>query len=158
MDRTLLLLAIIFVVLPLVDLLLLVSIARYSNSNLAPVIFVITTAIIGAWLIRVQGVAAYQRIQQGLRAGKMPIESLLDGAMILVGGVLLITPGVLTDLVGILLLIPVTRSLIRRGLIAWFKRNFKVETVVVGPDGTRRTSQVDVVEGTATEAASEERP
>lgn len=149
MDRSIFLLAIFFIVLPILEVLLLASIAKYTNSILTPVLFVIITGIAGAWLIRIQGTAAYRRIQEELRSGRMPNESLLDGAMILVGGILLITPGVLTDLIGIALLFPPTRSLIRWGVIAWFRRNFKIETVVVGPGGTQKGGG-EVVEGTAT--------
>jgi UPF0716 protein FxsA len=154
MDRSIFLLAIFFIVLPILEVMLLASIAKYTNSILTPVLFVIITGIVGAWLIRIQGTAAYRRIQEELRSGRMPNESLLDGAMILVGGILLITPGVLTDLIGIALLFPPTRSLVRRGLIAWFRSNFKVETVVFGPGGTPPTSG-DVVEGTATPSKSQ---
>ena len=143
-------LLIFFVVLPLVELCLVLLLGQYVGI-VWTIIFIIGTGILGTWLARTQGISTYQRIQQELSQGRMPTDSLIDGALILLAGVLLITPGVLTDLVGILLMVPPTRILFRRWLIAWFKRNFKIQTLVPGP----RSSEDGVVDSYATETTSE---
>ncbi|HEX5472576.1 MAG TPA: FxsA family protein, partial [Lacipirellulaceae bacterium] len=80
----------------------------------------------GASLARWQGWRVLERIRQDLRAGRMPAEAVIDGFMVLLAGVLLVIPGVLTDVVGIALLIPPIRSLIKRGAKAWIKKNIEV--------------------------------
>jgi UPF0716 protein FxsA len=140
-----------FVVLPLVELCLVLLVSQYVLGWWGTLLFVIGTGLLGAWLARTQGLSTYRRIQQELSQGRMPTDSLIDGALILLAGVLLITPGVLTDLVGILLMIPPTRFLCRRWLIAWFKRHFKIQTLVPGP----RPSGDGVVDSYATESRSE---
>lgn len=143
-------LLILFVVLPLVELCLVLLLGQYLGVAWT-LVFIIGTGILGTWLARTQGISTYQRIQQELSQGRMPTDSLIDGALILLAGILLISPGVLTDLVGILLMIPPTRILFRRWLIAWFKRNFKIQTLVTGP----RASGDGVVDSYATETTSE---
>lgn len=144
-------LLIFFVVLPLVELCLVLLVSQYILGWWGTLLFVIGTGLLGTWLARTQGISTYRRIQQELSQGRMPTDSLIDGALILLAGVLLITPGVLTDLVGILLMIPPTRFLFRRWLIAWFKRNFKIQTLVSGP----RPTEDGVVDSYATETSSE---
>jgi UPF0716 protein FxsA len=140
-----------FVILPLVELCLVLLLGQYLGIAWT-LTFIIGTGILGTWLARTQGLSTYRRIQQELSQGRMPTDSLIDGALILLAGVLLISPGVLTDLVGILLMIPPTRILFRRQLIAWFKRNFKIHTLVPGP----RASGDGVVDSYATETKSEQ--
>lgn len=105
------------------------TLAYYTNIWTA-ICFIIVTGILGAWLAQTQGVSTYQRIQRDLAAGRTPTDSLVDGGLILLAGILLITPGVLTDLTGIFLMLPPTRVLARRWLIAWFHRNFKVQSMI----------------------------
>jgi UPF0716 protein FxsA len=139
-----------FVILPLVELCLVLLLGQYLGIAWT-LTFIIGTGILGTWLARTQGLSTYRRIQQELSQGRMPTDSLIDGALILLAGVLLISPGVLTDLVGILLMIPPTRVLFRRQLIAWFKRNFKIQTLVSAP----RASGDGVVDSYATESNGE---
>jgi UPF0716 protein FxsA len=143
-------LLIFFVVLPLVELCLVLLLGQYLGVAWT-LAFIIGTGILGTWLARTQGLSTYQRIQRELSQGRMPTDSLIDGALILLAGLLLITPGVLTDLAGILLMIPPTRILCRRWLIAWFKRNFKIQTLVT----SNRASSDGVVDSYATETTSE---
>jgi UPF0716 protein FxsA len=148
-----------FIVLPLVELCLMLLLGNClmylfgSLSGIAlTILFIIGTGLLGTWLARTQGVSTYQRIQQELSQGRMPTNSLVDGALILLAGVLLISPGVLTDLVGILLMIPLTRVFFRRQLIAWFQRNFKIQTLT---SGGPRASGDGVVDSYATESPSD---
>ena len=86
------------------------------------VLLVISTGIAGTWLMRQQGLALMQRIHGALASGQMPAGTLLDGALIIAGGILLLTPGFCTDLVGASMLIPVTRQQWRRWLERWLTR------------------------------------
>ena len=86
------------------------------------VLLVISSGIAGTWLMRQQGLALMQRIQSALASGQMPAGTLLDGALIIAGGILLLTPGFCTDLVGASMLIPGTRRQWRRWLERWLSR------------------------------------
>ena len=74
------------------------------------------TGFIGAALARYQGWQVMTRIEAELQGGRVPAEGLIDGVMILIGGIVLLTPGLLTDLLGFLLLIPFTRQIFKKWL------------------------------------------
>lgn len=105
-----------FVVVPLVELALLVQVGRMVG--VWPTIgLVLATGVAGGALARAQGVRTIARIQGEMAQGRMPGRALLDGAAILAGGAMLLTPGVLTDLLGFALLIPLTRRVLH-GFVA----------------------------------------
>jgi UPF0716 protein FxsA len=118
---------VLFTVVPIVELALLIWIGTHTHWWV-PILMVVTTAMVGAVLARWQGFRVLRRIQDEMRARRVPTDALIDGAMILVAGVLLVTPGVLTDATGIVLLIPPLRHLVKGGLKAWFKRHVRVQT------------------------------
>lgn len=131
--RLLLLLTIV----PFVELTILLQIA--DRFRWGPTIsLVILTGILGAWLARREGLKAIARIQADLSAGVPPAGAVLDGALILAAGLVLVTPGILTDLCGFALLIPPIRARVRRRLTEALKKRI----VVVGPDD--RGTFVDV--------------
>ena len=100
-------------VVPVVELILLVQIGQ--RVGLAPTLaLVVATALAGSWLLRREGTGVLRRVQARMAAGALPGRELMDGAFILVAGVLLLTPGVLTDVVGVLGLLPPTRAVLRR--------------------------------------------
>jgi len=106
------LLFLMFVVVPLVELAVLVKVGTVVG--VWPTIgLVVATAAVGSWLARSQGARVLGAIRADLIMGRMPAAHLLDGLMILAGGLLLLAPGFLSDVVGILLLFPPSR--------AWFK-------------------------------------
>ena len=127
----LLYLFLLFTLVPLVELWLLFRIAQ-ETSFLFTIALVLTTGVVGATLARWQGWRTMARIQDELNANRMPADAMVDGVLILVAGLLLVTPGVLTDAVGFALLVPPLRSLVKRAAKAWFRRNFRVETVDFG--------------------------
>ena len=86
------------------------------------VLLVVLTGIAGSWLMRQQGLVLLRRIQNELANGQMPAAALLDGALIIAGGMLLLTPGFCTDLLGATMLIPATRHLWCRWLQRWLTR------------------------------------
>ena len=114
-------------VLPLVELALLLTLGSYTSVWFT-LAFVVLTGLAGAILLRLQGLQTYRNIRRDLSAGKMPTDSLIDGFMLLLAGVLLISPGVLTDFVGITLLVPFCRRTYRRWIAAWFRARWKLQT------------------------------
>ncbi|WP_412060283.1 FxsA family protein [Rubrivirga sp. IMCC45206] len=110
-----------FLVVPLVDLALLVHVG--GRIGFWPTVaIVVLTAMLGSWLARREGVAAWQRLQTKLATGGLPGPEVVDGAVILIAGTLLLTPGFLTDIAGLLGLFPPTRALARRALQSRFKK------------------------------------
>lgn len=89
---------------------------------------VLLTGIVGASLARWQGWQAMSRIQSDMQQGTIPTKALGDGVLILVAGVLLITPGVITDVIGLSLLIPPLRAGMRKLLQLWFVKHVQVQS------------------------------
>lgn len=120
-------------VLPLVELALLVALA--GGVGWGPTLLTCAaTGFVGAWLARWQGVRTALAAQEALAAGSFPGRELLDGAFILAGGVVLLTPGLLTDAVGLALLVPPTRRALQRALRRWWDaRQGIVEGELVDP-------------------------
>jgi len=113
-------LLLLFTVVPLIELGLLIQIGRVIG--LAPTIaIVLLTGFAGAALARWQGLATLKRVQTDMSEGRVPAGALVDGLLILVAGAVLLTPGLLTDIFGFLLLIPTTRTAVRRALIEAFR-------------------------------------
>lgn len=86
------------------------------------VALIVLTGIVGARLAQSQGFKIINKIQGKLAAGEIPSQDMIEGIMILSGGILLLTPGYITDLFGLSFLVPVTRSFIRQKIQAWFQR------------------------------------
>jgi len=109
-----------FILIPILELAVLLKLheAAGLGNTLA---IVIITGFVGAFLARAQGIMVLAQIRRDLAEGRMPAPRLMDGVMILIAGVLLITPGLITDTAGFLLLIPVVRSTIR----AWLRRKLE---------------------------------
>lgn len=102
-----------FTVVPLVELYLLIGLGR--RVGVGPTIaMVLLTGLLGAFLARREGARVLRDYQRSLSEGRLPEEGVLSGVLVLVGGALLVAPGVLTDVVGILLLVPPTRRWIAR--------------------------------------------
>lgn len=86
------------------------------------VLLVVFTAVLGAWMLRQQGFATWQRLQAGLASGQPPVLEMIEGPILLVGGALLLTPGFFTDILGFLCLVPISRKkmtlyLIKKNLV-----------------------------------------
>jgi UPF0716 protein FxsA len=106
-------LMILFVVVPLVELALLIRVGQWLGV-LPTVLLVLVTGVAGAALARREGVRTVGQIQADLRQGRFPMGRLLDGFMILLAGGFLLTPGLLTDVVGLSMLVPASRAWIKR--------------------------------------------
>jgi UPF0716 protein FxsA len=123
-------LLIFFVFIPVMELYILIEAGRIIG--LAPTVgLIMMTGVAGAWLARSQGVEILRRIQEETSRGQMPATTLIDGALILVGGLLLLTPGFFTDALGFSFLVPSTRNLWRRGLSAWLQKQIKQGSVSI---------------------------
>jgi len=102
-------LALLFIIVPIIEIALLIELGQIID--VWPTIaLILTTGVIGAWLARMQGRRALGAIRLSLQQGRLPGDALLDGVLVLVAGVVLITPGLLTDVTGILLLVPPIRA------------------------------------------------
>ncbi len=124
-------LALLFVIVPLLELVLLVQLGRWVG--LWPTLaLVLTTGITGAALARAQGLRTLAAFQGELAGGRLPSGPLMDGLAVLVGGAFLLTPGLLTDVAGFSLLIPTTRRWIRSRVVKRLERMRADGTLQVG--------------------------
>ena len=118
-------LLLLFTFVPLVELYLLIRIGRVIG--VVPTIaIVVVTGTLGAALARRQGLGVLRRLQEDLAGGRLPTDALMDGLLILVAGAMLLTPGLITDAAGFLLLVPAGRKVVRRALSAAFARRLVV--------------------------------
>ena len=106
-----------FIIVPLVELYLIIEVGSVIGA-LWTVFLVVMTAVIGVTLLRIQGFNTLNRARHNMEAGTLPAMEMMEGMMLAVGGALLITPGFITDTLGFLCLIPVTR----RAMIAYLMR------------------------------------
>lgn len=121
-------LLLLFIIVPMTELVLLVWIAD-RTSIWATLALVITTGVIGSMLARQQGVRAWRRCREAMAKGEMPAVEIQNGLMIAFAAALLLTPGIITDAVGLLILIPYTREWIRSYLARRIAANFKVTVI-----------------------------
>jgi UPF0716 protein FxsA len=135
---TLVRLLLLFTLVPLIELALLLELARHISWP-TTLLIVLATGAIGAALARRQGWQTMQTIQHEMAAGRLPTQALTDGAMILVAGCLLVTPGVLTDAVGFSLLVPAMRRRFKRVLMKFFEQRMVIirKTSVQTANGER---------------------
>ena len=117
-------LLILFIIIPVTELYILIEVGKKIGS-LTTIGVIILTGIIGAYLVKGQGFMILRKIQNDLNEGIMPGDSLIQGAIILAGGILLLTPGFVTDIVGFIFLIPVSRNIVKKYLLKWLKGKMK---------------------------------
>ena len=120
-----------FTIIPVVEIYLLIQIGTIFGA-LTSIVLVIVTGFLGAYLARIQGLQTLFRIKESLREGQMPSRELLDALLIGIAGLVLLTPGFLTDAFGFLLLIPNTRTAIKQ----WLHRQIEVRYTSTRPDKT----------------------
>ena len=117
-------LALLFVLTPLVELAILVYLGTIIGA-LYTVLIVVVTGIVGAAMARNQGLATLSRMRSSIEQGIVPSSELFDGALIIAGGLLLLTPGIITDTIGFVVLIPRTRRFIRGWLGGLIRRKIE---------------------------------
>ncbi len=156
-----LLLFVLFVVVPIAELYLLIQIGQ-AIGVLPTIALLIVDSLLGAALMRSQGRAAWMRFNAALAEGRVPGREVMDGALVIFGGALLLTPGFLSDILGLSLLLPPTRAVIRGVLLKRFAGRV-VAAAASGagprmfafgaPPRTRpRADEDDIVDSSATDA------
>ncbi|MGH2754940.1 MAG: FxsA family protein [Actinomycetota bacterium] len=141
---------VLLLVVPIAELYVIVQISQ-ELGVLPTIALLIGISVAGAWLLKREGMATWARLQQTLARGQMPTNEVTDGALILFGGALLLTPGFLSDVVGLVLLLPPTRAAVkiiaRRAFRGWAARR----TGVFGRANVR-VYEADVVTKTTSDA------
>jgi UPF0716 protein FxsA len=120
-------LAIAFVVVPLAEIWAILQVGRLVGPWWTIALLVLDS-LVGAWLIRREGGRAWRALREALQGGRMPARELADGALVLIGGTLMLSPGFLLDVVGILLVLPFTRPVARRLLTSVVERRLVAAT------------------------------
>jgi UPF0716 protein FxsA len=138
-------LILVFVVIPLVELAVFVQVAQWVGIPQA-LLLLILISVVGIFIVRYQGLGTYRRVRAQLRAGVVPAADLVNGLIILVAGLLLILPGFVSSIVGLLLLTPPVRGFVR----ALLRRRFSVRVAnrVVKVVNTRNGVPRDTTDGT----------
>ena len=151
------LLVVLFIVVPIVELYVIIQVGQ-AIGIVPTLAILLADAFLGSFLLRHQGRGAWRRFNEALAARRFPAREVADGLMIAIGGTLLLTPGFVTDIAGLFLLIPPTRAIARRLLGTLVARRFVV--VGVGMPGGRserdRGTRDYDFEGTAEEIDGDE--
>jgi UPF0716 protein FxsA len=133
-----------FIVVPLAELYVILKVGDAIGA--VPTIALLAAdSVLGSLLLRAQGRSVWRRFNETMASGRVPHRELIDGVLVIFGGAFLITPGFLTDIVGLVLLIPPTRALVRRLVARRLGRR-----IIVGASGRGPGEPFDV-EGTAAE-------
>jgi len=119
-----------FTIIPIIEVWLLIRIGRVIGA-LPTVAILIAISLAGAWLARSEGFRVIVSIQQELAAGRLPAAHILDGAFILAGGILLLTPGFFTDFIGLFFLLPASRALLKLWLGRWLEQKLRAGSFVI---------------------------
>jgi UPF0716 protein FxsA len=112
------LLVVVFLLVPVVEIYVIIQVGQLIGP-LPTVVLLVLESLLGAWLIKREGRAAWAALREGATSGRLPAKELADAALVIVGGTLLLTPGFVTDVVGFFFVLPLTRPLARRAL-TWF--------------------------------------
>jgi UPF0716 protein FxsA len=126
------LLALLFLVVPIAELYVIVQVTHSIGVG-DTILLLIGISIMGAWLAKVAGIGVLNRLQRTVRQGKVPSGELVDAALVLFAGALMITPGFLSDCLAILLLLPPSRAVVRRSVLRRIRAGGGLFTVVTGP-------------------------
>ena len=116
-----LLLVLLFIVVPIAEIYVIIQVGQAIGA-LWTILILIADSIIGARLLSWQGRRAWLRFQEAVAAGRLPHREVIDGVLIIMGGAFLLTPGFITDVLGLVLLIPPSRAVVRRALAATIVR------------------------------------
>ena len=135
-------LLILFIIVPIAELAVIIQVGQQIGV-LWTVAILVADSILGSMLMRSQGRAAWRRFNVALQSGRPPAREVLDGVLVIFGGALLLTPGFLTDVLGVLLLLPPTRAVVRGVVLASFRRRGRMVTFVASGFGTGRTGVHD---------------
>lgn len=138
-------LAIPFLLWPIIELLVLIRIGQATSATTA-ILLAILPSILGAYLAKREGLRTYRRIQTELAAGRIPGNQLIEGLLILIAGVLLITPGLITGALGLLILLAPIRRTAREFLKRRFRSRFHISHFADFTGWSRSRSDEDIVD------------
>jgi len=119
------LLALVFIGVPFAEIYVLLQVG-HAIGVLNTLALLVLVSVVGAWLAKREGLGVLRRMQAAVNAGRVPGVELVDGFLILLAGALMLTPGFLTDIVAILLLLPPVRAVVRRELRRRFARRIEI--------------------------------
>ena len=136
----------VFIAVPIAELYVILQVGDAIGA-VWTILLLAADSILGSLLLRSQGRTVWRRFNEAMRSGRMPHREVIDGALVIFGGAFLITPGFLTDIFGILMLLPPTRSLIRPLVLRAVQRRMELRVAAAGrpPQGSYD------VEGSASE-------
>src|SRR4051812_524175 len=134
------LLVVLFIVVPIAELAVLIQIGQLIGVWWTIALLVVD-AVLGSLLARSQGRAVWRRFNEAIQAGRVPARETMDGALVVFGGALLLTPGFLSDILGALLLVPPTRALVRAVLVRRFAGRMVASMSGPRVGGARRPRQ-----------------
>ncbi len=143
------LLVLLFLVVPILELYVLIQVGG-AIGVLPTIALLIADSLLGAFLLRQQGRGAWRRFNLAAVEGRIPARETIDGALIIFGGALLLTPGFLSDIAGLVLLIPPTRAVVRPVLVRWAGKRMTIAAMTVRGPRAAPGGGFDV-DGTATE-------
>ncbi len=126
------LLVILFLALPIVEIYIIVQVGSIVG-GWNTIGLMILISVIGAWMVRREGLSIIAKVQRQLVEGSLPTKQLVDGLLVAFAGALMLTPGFLTDAIGLLLLLPPTRVIARTALIARFRNRVQDRGAFSGP-------------------------
>src|SRR5215203_4092854 len=149
-----LLLVVLFIVVPIAELAILIQIGQLIGVWWT-IALLVADAVLGSLLARSQGRTVWRRFNEALRSGRPPAREVMDGALVLFGGALLLTPGFLSDILGLVLLLPPTRAVIRTILVRRFAGRMVASMTAPGPGARRSSRAPSDVEGTAVDVEPE---
>ena len=121
MTSVVLLLVALFVLVPIVELAVIIQVGQ-ALGVLQTLLLMVVVSVVGAWLVKREGIGVWRKAQRQLELGSVPGRELIDGALIMLAGALLLTPGFVSDCVGILLLLPPVRAVLRGLVIRRLRR------------------------------------
>jgi UPF0716 protein FxsA len=120
----------VFAFVPVLELYVLIKVGKLIGAW-ETVAILLAVSFVGAWLVREQGFGILSRIQGELTQGRIPAADLVDGLLVLVGGILLLTPGFLTDFIALAFLIPAGRLLLKQLIRRWLESRLAKGTIVI---------------------------
>lgn len=141
--RVLSLFALLLLIVPIIEIAVIIGVGRVIGTWPTIILLIIESAF-GAWILKREGGRAWGALAGALRTGRMPSRELADAALVLIGGVLLLTPGFVTDIVGFFLILPMTRPVTRRLLEALVARRLLGGVVGVQTMRTTRTTETNI--------------
>lgn len=113
-----------FTLIPLTEIYILMKLGVHFGIGIT-LLVVVGTGVLGAYLARREGFRALNRIQHEMNSGKLPAVELIDALLIFISGIGLLTPGLLTDIAGFLILFPLTRNILKKKIVCYMKKNMQ---------------------------------